>query len=141
MSIPTPAAPRAPRWRKPVIVLALIGLLGALFWSQLPPGAYPTDLTRVGAGKPALVLAFDKHYSGGMAVMEAMNAIRADYAPRVDFLVAHLGMADGQAFAHRYLASDGTVLLFSAEGELVNRLHHPANVDTLRQALDTAFGQ
>lgn len=136
MPNPSEAATRPPRWRKPSIVLVLIGIFGALIWSQLPPGAYPTDLSRVGAGKPALVLAFDMNYSGGAAVMESMNAIRGDYAQRMDFLVAHLGIADGQAFAERYRAGDGTVLLFSGDGELVNRLHHPSGVEELRHALD-----
>ncbi len=137
----TEAATRPPRWRKPFIVLLSIGIFVALIWSQLPPGAYPTDLSRVGTGKPALVLAFDMNYSGGAMVMEWMNAIRGDYAPRMDFLVAHLGLAEGQAFAERHGAGDGTVLLFSGEGELLNRLHHPGGVEELRQALDAALSR
>jgi len=141
MQPPSEAAKRAPRWRKPVIILLLFGVFGALVWSQLPPGAYPTDLSRVGAGKPALVLAFDMNYGGGAAVMESMNAIRGDYAQRMDFLVAHLGLAEGVAFAERYQAWDGTVLLFSKDGELVNRLHHPSGVEELRHALDAALSR
>lgn len=129
------------RWRTRAIVLLLFLVVGGLIWSQLPRGAYPTDVSRVGAGRPALVLAFDMNYGGGAAAMELMNVVRRDYAERVDFLVAHLGMADGQAFAARHRASDGTLLLFAGDGELLGRLHHPRGVDELRHALEAAFGR
>lgn len=127
------------RSAKLLVSLLIIAVLGGFIWSQLPRGAYPTDLSRVGSGQPALVLAYDMNYAGGMAVMELMNDIRADYAGKVEFLVAHLGMEDGQAFARLHDAGDGSVLLFNAEGKSVGTLHHPKSVDALRQALDKAF--
>lgn len=129
-----------PRWSKWLITLLIMAAVGSLIWSQLPRGAYPTDLSRVGAGKPALVLAHDANFAAGMAVMELMNVIRDDYAGEVEFLVAHLGMQDGQAFARRHAAGDGSVLLFSAKGELVDTLHQPQTADALREALAQAFG-
>lgn len=129
-----------PRWSKWLITMLIMAVVGSLIWSQLPRGAYPTDLSRVGAGKPALVLAHDANFAAGMAVMELMNVIRDDYAGKVEFLVAHLGMQDGQTFASRHAARDGSVLLFSAEGELVGTLHQPQTVDALRQALAQVFG-
>jgi hypothetical protein len=69
-----------------------------------------------------------------------MNVIRDDYAGEVEFLVAHLGMQDGQTFASRHAARDGSVMLFSAKGELVATLHQPQTADALRQALAQAFG-
>jgi hypothetical protein len=131
------------RWSrraKLFITLLIIGAVLSLVWSQLPRGAYPTDLSRVGEGRPALVLAYDMNYASGMGVMELMNAIRADYAGEVDFLVAHLGMPDGEAFARQHAAGDGTVLLFSADGRRVSTLRQPQTADALRQALDEAFG-
>ena len=129
-----------PPWSKWLITLLIMAAVGSLIWSQLPRGAYPTDLSRIGAGKPALVLAHDANFAAGMGVMELMNAIRDDYAGEVEFLVAHLGMQDGQTFASRHAARDGSVLFFSANGELVDTLHQPQTVDTLRQALAQAFG-
>jgi hypothetical protein len=127
-----------PRWSKWLINLLIVAAVGGLIWSQLPRGAYPTDLSRIGAGQPALVLAHDANFAAGMAVMELMNVIRSDY-PDVEFLVAHLGLAEGQAFARQHAAGDGTVLLFSGGGERVATLHHPQSVDDLRQALNQAF--
>ncbi|MDP2006694.1 MAG: hypothetical protein Q8K45_13540 [Rubrivivax sp.] len=136
-----PAAGRWPRWLKwPLILLALAGL-GVFLWQALPRGAYPTDLSRVGAGRPVLVLVHDTHYVGGAEVMELMNGIRGEHAERVDFLVAHMAMADAQAFAARHAARDGTVLLFAADGRRVGVVHMPQSADELRRALALAFGR
>lgn len=131
-----------PRWGKGLIYLFIIGAVGALIWSQLPRGAYPTDLTRVGAGRPALVLAYDINTMGGMETMEQLDILRGDYADRVEFLVASLGMADGQDFARRYGAVNGSVMLFSGAGSHVRTIHLPLNSDMLRLALEEiAAGQ
>jgi len=135
-----PSAGRGPRWLKWPLILLALASVGALLWQALPGGAYPTDLSRIGAGRPVLVLAHDTNYVGGAEVMELMNGIRADYAARVDFLVAHLAMADAQAFAARHEASDGTVLLFAADGRRVGMLYQPQSADELRRALAQAFG-
>lgn len=129
-----------PRWAKPLLTLAFLAITAVFLWQALPGKAYPTDLTRIGSGRPALVLAHDTNYVGSATVMELMNDIRADYEGRVDFLVAHLGLEDAQAFAERHGASDGTVLLFSSDGQRVGLMHHPQSTDELRRALSQAFG-
>ncbi len=128
-------------WRKPFFVSLALFLVAALIWNQLPSGAYPTDLSRIGEGRPALVLAFDANYGGGIAVMELMNTIRPDYEDRIDFLIAQFGLPEGLAFASRYNAGDGTVLFFAGDGTNVHRLHLPDSEDQLRQTLDLAFPQ
>lgn len=50
-------------------------------------------------------------------------------------------MADGQKFARRQAAADGTVLPFSEDGSAAMVLHQPQSVGELRQALNQAFGQ
>jgi len=137
---PLPAR-RAPRWIKWPLILLAIGVVVALLWRQLPGAAYPTDLSRVGAGSPSLVLVKDGNYVSGAEVMELMNGIRADYAGRVDFLVAPLALADAQAFAKSHAARDGTVLLFAGDGRRVGVLHQPRSQDDLRRALAEAFGE
>lgn len=136
-ALPSPARPR---WLKPVLVLALLSAMATFLWQALPGAAYPTDLNRIGAGRPTLVLAHDASFVGSATVMELMNDIRADYEGRVDFLVAHLALSDAQAFAARHGISDGTVLLFSADGKRVGALRHPQSTDELRGALNRAFG-
>ena len=59
----------------PLILLSIVAV-ALLLWQALPGAAYPTDLSRVGAGRPTLVLAQDNNYVGGAEVMELMNGIR-----------------------------------------------------------------
>jgi hypothetical protein len=133
--IPSKRLPALPRWTRPLAAILLAAFL-VFVWSRLPGGAYPTDLSRVGAGQPVLVLTYDSNATQGVAVMDLMNLIRDDYAGRVDFLVAHLGVADGQDFARRHAAVDGTVLVFAADGRVSDVLPRPRSVGELRQALD-----
>jgi hypothetical protein len=127
------------RWLRWLLSLLAAVAVGFYIWQQLPGAAYPTDLTRVGTGTPTLVLAHDSGYVGGAEVMEHLNDLRALYAGRVDFLVAHLQMPDGAAFAKRHGAQDGTVLLFGADGRSLGALHLPSSAE-LRRALDQVAG-
>lgn len=102
----------------------------------MPRGAYPTDLTRVGKGRPALVLAYDINSMGGMSVMGLLDALRGEYADRVEFLVADLGVPDGRNFAQRHDAINGTVMLYSADGSHMRTIHLPLNTEILRHALE-----
>jgi hypothetical protein len=135
----TPSKHPASRWRNRLFTIFLIVGVSSFIWSQLPGGGYSTDLTKIGTGRPALVLAHDSNYVGGMEVMYLMNEIRDDYSGRVDFLVAHLGMPDGREFARHHGARDGVVLLFSGDGRNVSFLPKPQSIDELRLALDEAF--
>lgn len=135
-----PSKSPASRWRNRLFTILFIVGVSSFIWSQLPDGGYPTDLTKIGTGRPTLVLAHDSNYSGGMEVMYLMNEIRDDYTGRVDFLVAHLGMADGQEFARHHGARDGVVLLFSGDGRNVSVLNRPQSIDELRLALNQTFG-
>jgi hypothetical protein len=133
-------APKAfPRWARVVITVLVLLAGGALILSQLPRGAFPTDLSRIGQGQPVLVLARDISFVAGGEVMDLMTRIRPEYAGRVEFLVAHLGHPEGQAFARRFDARDGSVILFAGDGSLRLQLLAPQTADELRRALDTAF--
>jgi hypothetical protein len=141
MTSTTSEAGRTPArtWLRWLLGLAAAAAMSVYVWQQLPGAAYPTDLTRVGAGTPTLVLMHDLGFVAGGEVMERMNHLRADYAGRVDFLVANLKTPTGAAFAQRHGVRDGTVLLFSADGRPTGVLHQPDSAQ-LRSALDKAFG-
>lgn len=137
---PTPSDRSVSPWRRRLTVTAALVAVGSLVWNQLPKGSYPTDLSRIGQGQAALVLAIDSNYSGGASVMELLNAVRHDFADSVQFLVASLALPNGQAFADQHQAGDGTVLLFDAKGQRVAVLHAPKTQDELRKALRQALG-
>jgi hypothetical protein len=125
----------SPRTRK-LIYLAFFTALAVLILSQLPRGAYSTDLSRVGDGQPALVLAFDLDSMGAAEVMKLMDILRDDYADRVHFLIADLGTPQGARFAQRHRAINGTVMFYSGEGSHVRTIHQPPDTETLRFGLD-----
>jgi hypothetical protein len=137
---PTPSDRSVAPWRRRLILTAAFVAVGSLVWNQLPKGSYPTDLSRIGQGQAALVLAIDSNYSGGASVMELLNAVRHDFADSVQFLVASLALPNGQAFADQHQAGDGTVLVFNAKGQRVAVLHAPKTQDELRKALQQALG-
>jgi hypothetical protein len=129
------------RLRKWLIYLAIsIGVL-TLVWSQLPRSPYSTDLSRIGQGQPALVLAYDIQSMGGMAVMAMMDDLRGEYADRIAFLVAPLGAPQGEAFGRRFNLDNGSVVLFSPQGVAVNTVHLPANTAELKNALEALLTQ
>ena len=124
-----------PRWSKWLIYSSVAGVAAALILSQLPRGPYPTDLTRIGQGQPALALAYDISSMGGMAAMELMDVLRGEYADRIEFLVADLGVPDGHNFAKHHGAVNGTVVLLSGDGSPVRTMHPPHTIEALRHGL------
>jgi hypothetical protein len=129
-----------PRWGRLLLIALAVVAVAGLIWRQLPSGTYATDLSRIGAGRPVVVLAQDPNFAGGLAVMELLNKVRGDYAERVEFLVAPLVLPEGRAFGERHAVGDGSVLLFAADGSRVGVLPHPKTTDELRRALNQAFG-
>ena len=130
-----------PRMRKWLITLAITAVVLALVWSQLPRSPYSTELTRIGQGQPALVLAYDIQSMGGMEVMAMMDELRGGYAERIAFLVAPLGAPNGLAFGQQHDAVNGTVVLFSPSGAAVDKMHLPASTEVLQLALDSLLSQ
>lgn len=137
MSSATPKS--LPRWGKWLIYIIVLSAASALILSQLPRGAYPTDLTRIGKGQPALVLAYDINSMAGMQVMELFDDLRDEYAGRVELLVADLGVPDGRSFAQQYKASNGIVVVFLGNGSYLRTIHIPQSTDILRQAMEEAL--
>ena len=129
------------RARKWLIYTAIIVGVLALVWSQLPRSPYSTDLTRIGQGQPTMVLAYDIQSMGGMAVMGMMDELRDEYTDRIAFLVAPLGAPHGHAFGRRFDAENGSVVLFSANGDALSPVYTPQNTGELKAALETLLSQ
>ncbi len=127
-----------PRLVKTMITVAVILAACTLVFSQLPQGVFPTDLSRIGQGTPTLVVARDDNFVAGAEVMALINSIRAEYNDRVQFLAAHMGHPDGQAFAHHHGMQDGTVALFAGDGSRLATLHVPQTTDEIRRVLADA---
>jgi len=121
--------------KKVTITLVILLAAGAFIFSQLPQDIFPTDLSRIGQGVPALVVARDINFAAGAEVMQLINEIRPDYSDRLHFLAVHLGHPDGQSFAKQHGMRDGTVILFSGDGSPLATLIAPQTTDEIRQTL------
>lgn len=127
------AKPTGNPWIRTLIIVASTVLIGAVLWLLLPKGSFSNDLSRVGQGMPALVMLREVHVMGGDLVMEQMLHIYPEFQDLVEFLVVHTGHPDGQAFAADHNISDGSLVLFDAEGEVLGRSARPESPDALRQ--------
>jgi hypothetical protein len=125
--------PAGSRWIRTLVILASTVLTGAILWQMLPKGSFSNDLSRVGQGQPALVMLREVHVMGGDLVMEQMLHIHPEFQDSVEFLVVHTGHPDGQAFARDHNISDGSLVLFDAEGQVLGRSARPVSPDALRQ--------
>jgi hypothetical protein len=127
------AKPTGNPWIRTLIIVASTVLIGTVLWLLLPKGSFSNDLTRVGQGQPALVMLREVHVMGGDRVMEQMLLIQAEFQDSVEFLVVHTGHPDGQAFAAEHNISDGSLVLFDAQGQVLGRSARPESADALRQ--------
>lgn len=135
---PSPTSRPSP-WRRLLLVGGILLGSGLFFWSQLPKGGYPTDLSRIGQGQPALVLTMNGNFMAGVEMMPVLDVVRSEFAGRAEFLVASMGLPEGQAFAQRHRTADGSVVVFDAGGRPLAVLHGPRTAGELRQALQLAF--
>lgn len=125
-----------PTWAKGLLYSVFFVVMVVFAVKQLPSGgAYSTDLTLVGEGKPALVLVYDVNNMAGHQMMDVLKPLRERYKSKVLFLVADLGTPEGRSFARHYNGSSGSLIVLNGEGYLQRSLHRIANVEQLEQVI------
>lgn len=125
--------------KKVAITLGSVVVIVVLGWfaiTNLVDKPLSADLSKVGQGKPALVLAFESHSGAGTMAMDLVNQVRDNYEPEVEFLVADLGTPKGKAFASRYGLQNGTGVLLDGDGSRVSKRSLTTDAAQLRQWLD-----
>lgn len=132
-------APRAGTNFRRLIVIAFVLAAGVFVWNQLPKESYPTDLSRIGQGQPALVLTMDGNFMAGMQMMPVLDILRQEFRSEAEFMVASMGLPEGQAFVQRHQTQDGSVAVFDSSGKRVAVVHGPRTVDELRLLLQLAM--
>ncbi|VAW44229.1 hypothetical protein MNBD_GAMMA04-243 [hydrothermal vent metagenome] len=137
----TASKPPFARWKKGLIYFVVLSVSAVLIWTQLPQSPYPTDLNRIGAGKPAVVLIYDVNTSGGMTVMKLLNPLRDEYGDQVEFLVASMGLPDGRNFAKHYGVSSGAVVFLLDDATHSSTVRAPENIEHLRQPLEKTLSK
>ncbi len=121
------------------IVIAL--LLGtAVFVVMHLPRGFSDDLTRIGKGKVALVLVRDKNVTQSFDLMNVLDAVRDQYAGKVEFLLTDFDTAQGRTFVAANRAPRATVAMFDAGGNLIKILRAPQTEESMRQEISAALG-
>ena len=131
----SPSPTRHRRWNGLLLTLAIVIAGAILIWSQLPRVILSNDLSLIGQGTPAAVVV-DPSFGGGHAAMQHLKVLQPEYEGRIHFLVAHLGDQQGLAFIRRYNVQDGVVLFLSGNGNVLDGIAQPRDVDELRHALN-----
>jgi hypothetical protein len=126
--------------KQTAITLGVLVAAGAMIIALLPKGGYSSDVSQVGQGMPAVVLAFENYAPASMDAMALFDRVRRDYRDDVMFLVADLGTPRGRTFADRHRAFSGVVMTFRADGTLVGRELLESGEAGLRQRLRTELG-
>lgn len=132
-----PASPQTKRAVKWVVIVFFVAL-AAIIVSNLPRG-YSDDLSRIGKGKPALVLVRDKESVPSFNQLELMNGLRGRYEAKVEFLLTDYDTPAGQAFMQTNKAERGALALFDSNGDLVKILPPPQTAAGLQQELAAAL--
>lgn len=132
------AAPRKKSHLTTVIMVVFsLAVLGLVFWN-LPRG-YSADLSQIGKGKNIMVMVHDHYLVDSTRLMENLDKLRADYAGVVEFVVADMQVAEGQAFAKAHNAGATALLFFSPDGTPLGSVQGMQEVDTLRDTLNQVF--
>ena len=112
--------------------LALVGYLLTMGAGR-PIG---TDLSIIGQGKPALVLAYENYSPDGGEALNRLRQIRGDYDSQLDFIVADIGTPQGRAFSIRHQLVDGKAVFLKKDGQPLQIMNIPAEEKELRSSLE-----
>ena len=96
-----------------------------------------TDLSVIGQGKPALILAYENYSLAGGDALNRLRQVKSDYDSRLDFVVADLGTPQGLAFANRYQLIDGQAIFLKQDGKPLQVTSIPADERELRRRLES----
>jgi len=120
-----------------VITACLLALVAAGYALTMGNGKpIGTDLSVVGQGKPALVLAYENYSPAGGEALNRLRQIRGDYDAQLEFVVADMGTPAGLSFANLNQLSDGQAIFLKPDGQPLQVSGIPADEQELRRQLD-----
>ncbi len=125
--------------RSSLITVGIIAVLLVIAFLMLPRG-FSDDLSRIGQGNNVVVLTHNKEAVQSLDLMTLMNDVRADYAGQIEFLAVDIDTEVGKAFMEHEQIGGSALLLFGPDGARRGVLVSVRDQQTLRAALDNAFG-
>lgn len=121
------------RVAKPLTTFACLAIVATVLWQMLPKAAFSSDISQVGEGRPAMVMLRDVGVMGGERVLEQMLEVYPEFEQQMIFLVVHTGIPAGVDFAAEHGVTDGQLVLFSGEGNVIGRSDRTGSADALRR--------
>lgn len=137
-SMPLNSAQNGSALRSTLITVAIV-VLALAFAATLLPRGFSDDLSRIGQGRPAVVLIHDKEAVASMELMTMLNDIRSDYEDRLEFLAVDAASADGRRFAQGQGLGSSLLVLFDGNGSRVGIVDGVRDPAILRSALERHF--
>jgi hypothetical protein len=123
-------------WQRIAITALLVALLGIVVMS-LPRG-FDTDLSKIGAGKPAMVFVYDPNLIVSNQQTRELDAAREILGDALHFLIADVGRPEGQQFMREHQASATQLLLFAPDGSVLSRMQGLVSSDQLIESFAAA---
>jgi hypothetical protein len=121
-----------------VTTVSLVAIMAIGYFVQMSVGkSISSDLSVIGQGKPALVLAYENYSPAGGEALNRLRQVKSDYDSRIDFIVADLSTPQGQAFANRYQLFDGQAIFLKPNGKPLQVTGIPADEQKLRLRLES----
>jgi len=120
------------------LTLFFIVVLGGLVYT-FTGRVISTDLSVIGQGQPAAVLAFESYSPQGMQAMDQINAIRDDFEDRLLFRIASIGSPAGDRFVSEHGIADGVMIVLSGEGERLAMWPFMEDTDQVVDKLNSAL--
>ena len=137
MDEPTQGTRRRTRtWRRIAITAFLAALLGLVVMS-LPRG-FDSDLSKIGAGKPALVFVYDPNLVVSNQQTQELDAVRESLGDALHILIADVGRPDAQQFMQQHQARPTQLLLFAPDGSVIGRMQGLVTSEQLLQSIEAA---
>lgn len=121
-----------------VVVVSIIALIAAGYLFVISAGKpIGTDISVVGQGKPAIVLAYENYSPMGGEALSRLRDVRDNYSSRLDFVVADLGTPQGRDFANRHQLIDGVAVFLDQSGQQMQVTRIPSQEAELNELLES----
>ncbi|MFC1603226.1 hypothetical protein ACFL3U_06635 [Pseudomonadota bacterium] len=138
MTTPQNTDQKNPVIKKLVIILfAGIAIL-AFSWAMLPQG-YSSDTTKIGKGKPAIVIIYDANNAGSDHIMGSLTQVRGEFESQVEFILVDVNSPGGQDFANANAVPAASALFLSREGKRITVIYPPQETAVLNKIIRQAF--
>jgi len=124
-----------------IAIIAVLATLSAVGYFLATGSGKPisADLSVIGQGKPALVLAYENFSPTGGEALNRLRRIQSDFESRLEFVVADLGTPHGRAFAERYEVNNAQALFLSQDGQPLQVTGIPEDEQELRDHLEATL--